>query len=1324
MKKALLPLSLILLLISIFLINNFRNNTETRPVDKKELAEEHSKFKMESEHEKIVEEGKFDEPNKFAELHRMLRTRDGDDGPKYVANYKMKEFLKAKRRKAALGNSVTADLNWIERGPANVGGRTRGLIVDPDDPSGDTWFAGSVGGGVWKTTDAGTSWLPLTDDLPALSTTVLAMAGSNHDVMYAGTGEGFGNADGLIGQGIFKSTDKGETWVQLASTAVSDFFYVNRIVVDPSDEDILLAATNVGIFKSTDGGVTWDEKYSSGRKAQHIIANPKNFNTLYCAINGLGVVKSKDAGDSWFETGEIKAGGRFEIALAPSDTNRIYAANESSILFMTVDGGQSWLELEEEDGSSIGWLGSQGWYDNTIAVSPYNEDIVFMGGIDIWKSTVTLGTVLGISDVQTGGDFDSAFVPSYVGLSFLDGAVGTGNNYWTEIVFNTENLVDVELRTGSGVHQMAHRFLPTSYAYQDYVDIPFEAWDVTNNKQLAISFVDIDRNGEFNLRLTRGDVIFIHDVDYDANGADVNIGQDVSGIKYENMYVVGLKGQIGVAWDAANLPTASVNITTGDVLVASKNSEAVTDGYNYYGPVAFGVHVDQHNLVMIPVDEATNSFRILNGNDGGVGISDDGGVTWRETDQSGYNTTQFYGVDKNNGTNEYIGGTQDNGTWQSNPGEDASALTAYKDRVGGDGFEAAWHYTDPLKMIGGSQYNTLYRTIDGWQTREAASVGFDDWSNSSNSPFISKVAESNSDPDLVFTISRAGVWRSDNFAKDWTLSPIADGDLSSGGYFSYAQVEISIADPQVVWAGAYMSNSGSILVSKDGGLTFNTTSNYANLGLVSGIATHPTDPATAYVLFSISGAPKILKTTNYGESWEDISGFSGSTSSSGFPDVAVYDLVVMPYNTDIIWAGTEIGLFVSNDGGSSWIYSNNGFPAVAIWDMKIVNDQVVVGTHGRGIWSVTLPELSNYTPPAATLSPRLNSTNLALDGVTLNVSLRSVYDSTVVMVNGTAEKTVLSTSVTDMVIPIETAQTGNLDVQLVSFKDGKQYKSSTKSVFNATLLAPRNGYVTDFSSNAEDFFSNNMTVEVATGFTNEALNTPHPYEENVPDYIALVRVPIVVASEDALLKYDDVAIVEPGDPGSVFGDSDFWDYAIVEGFDGTEWKPLLDGYDASANGNWLDAYNSGSSGNSSMFVSHTINLLDFFNAGDTVLIRFRLFTDQYTTGWGWLIDNVSIQEQLVDVNTDYVPTTFALNQNYPNPFNPSTIISFSVPKLADVALEVYSITGELVKVLMKGNLNAGSYEAKFNASQLSSGVYFYRLTAGDFVQTKKMMLIK
>ena len=173
--------------------------------------------------------------------------------------------------------------------------------------------------------------------------------------------------------------------------------------------------------------------------------------------------------------------------------------------------------------------------------------------------------------------------------------------------------------------------------------------------------------------------------------------------------------------------------------------------------------------------------------------------------------------------------------------------------------------------------------------------------------------------------------------------------------------KISLVDANFVWSGSSISDFSRIAVSIDKGETWTETANYpnVNMGRITGLATHPNSVNTAYALFSQANGPKVLKTNDLGQSWIDISGFITNVdeSNNGFPDVATYSLLVMPFDTNRIWAGTEIGLFESLDGGSTWVYSDNGLPAVGIWEMKIVNDEIILATHGRGIWTVSMPEL-------------------------------------------------------------------------------------------------------------------------------------------------------------------------------------------------------------------------------------------------------------------------------------------------------------------------------------------------------------------------------
>jgi hypothetical protein len=153
-----------------------------------------------------------------------------------------------------------------------------------------------------------------------------------------------------------------------------------------------------------------------------------------------------------------------------------------------------------------------------------------------------------------------------------------------------------------------------------------------------------------------------------------------------------------------------------------------------------------------------------------------------------------------------------------------------------------------------------------------------------------------------------------------------------------------------------MNATSRVFVSTDGGTVFKATNGYEiPLGNLSGLVAHPSRPSTAFALFSFAGTPKILRTDNLGESWTDISGYSGT--SAGFPDVAVYSLQVTDTIPETIWAGTEIGLFITEDKGKSWHYADNGLPAVSIWELKQKGNQVIAATHGRGVWSVNLDEV-------------------------------------------------------------------------------------------------------------------------------------------------------------------------------------------------------------------------------------------------------------------------------------------------------------------------------------------------------------------------------
>ena len=1347
---------------------NLSQNIEKQPVGIS--AEMLRRMHFEKKQKNIpADKFKFDNPNEYFNYHWGIRTRKSETAPGYTQDYKVKELQKAfaSNRYKSKQSLRTTGLPFIERGPANVPGRTRAILTMPQDPQ-KIWLAGAVGGGIWKTTDGGQVWVHKTPNMPSLAISWLDACKSNPNVIYASTGEANGAGVGIIGDGVFKSTDGGETWTQLASTAGKrEFTFINRIIVDPNNPDVVLLCTSQGgwesvfrseIYRSDDGGQTWQRVHQGDAWIYQIIANPMNFNTIYATSWGKGVLKSTDGGFTWFDSslGFNKVEGRIELAIAPTDTSRIYAAAQGAIsgtgsdLYVSYNAGAEWSYIEQKyDSKAVDFFRGQGDYDNTILVNPYNEDEVYYGGVSIWKTTMKVGTETGqipVIDVKVAqGDFSIWDFVNF-GADFFNGQLATGED------LTLDEFVDVEVRTGPGLKQMAHRFtvnkqgagVPDStYIYQDYVEVPFEVWDITNNKQLMVSFRDQQEDGKFNLiyQYTEdGDeanhsreYIYVHNVTY-ANTPNVNIATD-GGIRHRKMYFFWPVLREGLSWDPVNLAVDTISIDYENLQVVKRFGDLtpVADAYEDYvenqNPAyadntftTFGFHPDHHNLVAIPLGEISRRFRILNANDGGVYISNastspgvnDGDWTYAG---STYNTGQFYSVAKKPGFDEYLGGLQDNGTWKTPKGEVASSTTNYEAVWGGDGFDVLWHYTNPKKMMISIYNNTFYRTEDEGRTWVPSSSGINGFK-----PFFSKLANSNSRPDAIYTVSSRGVYRSNDFGKRWSLTEITD----QWGFTNFIDIKVSQANPDIIWAGSGISNDMKVHVSVDGGVTFSPTNMYqgAELGVLSGLATHPYQDSTAYVLFSFAGGPKILRTTDLGQTWEDISGFnSNSTSSNGFPDVAVYCLLVRPDNSDILWAGTEIGIFESIDNGQSWTFLNSDLGAAAVWDMNVMDDQVVIATHGRGIFTATLP-----ATPEIVVVPEILATGTMLDGnLGVEVAFNSPYDSSFIYINGTEIGKYMNTQVGKGLITISGATVGDsLGISFVSYRNGKAYSATPtfERIFNVN--APTTVYVEDFNNGSDDFVGNGFTIATVNGFDNSAIHTEHPYPEgsgNPGDTLAIfyqLRTPIIVADKNAYIEYKDIAIVETGETGAIYPQESFYDYVVVEASDdGLHWQPLVRGYDANKDPAWLNAYNNEQDGDQSMFVKEKFDLLRYFNANDTIFIRFKLFSDPLTTGWGWSIDDLSIQNVITGIEEDDKNDLVL----FPNPAYEMLNINYHLTDNSPVQIRIVNMQGQLVEKLAFGSQTAGEHRQQINISTLKPGLYVLNMDK-EGKSFKRKLIIK
>ena len=1306
---------------------------------------------------------KTDKPGKFLELHRGIRTRDGELAPRYEQNYKWKELRKAKehasaRKRTTSGRTKTNGvIAWVERGPGNVPGRTRALLNVPGDATHNTWLAGSATGGIWRTSDGGNSWSERSDDFPALPISSFACT-DDGSVIYASTGEFVSSVYSAIGNGIFKSTDKGQTWQQLLSTNNHpEFSVVTRVITDPADGHVIVATTvphnlstdnTSSIMRSSDGGITWTKPKEVTGILEQVIASPDDFDIQYVSQNGVGVWKSTDGGVTWELSDEgMTPHGRIELAISPVDPEKLYAAAEGSLsgtqsdLYYSDDAGLSWSLVDVRfNNSPVDFFEGQGFYDNTILCDPFDVNKVYFGGVSLFRAT--LGSVSSILDnwtIREAGTSGSIFLQSFRNIEW---------DHERLAVDDSKPKMQVQLRFGPGKSQKAHRFFvpagatsnvaATDYTYQDYVSIPLEAWDVTNPstpRQLMVSFRDQNRNG-FDLvpqKLDGSDppqqhsreYLYIHSKTYHPTIPGSEIAAN-GGHEKNLVYNIFPALAPGATWPLS-FPESEIAIRYSGISKYSATTVICADGRGLFDNknkadqvnLDRGVHPDHHYMVPVIVNSAAKTYKIILANDGGVFVSKvstnpgtlEGDWQFRGI---GYNTGQFYGADKRPGEDQYIGGLQDNGTRISPAGVDADAESSYEFAIGGDGFEVLWNNKEENKILGSVYYGQISRTTNGGGSWNTATTGLNP--NATEFPFVTKLANSKDFPDRVFTIGSQGVYISHNFGETWALTAIPDDFVIGSGF--YLDVEVSRANANIIWAGSGMTNTGPLLrslhVSKDGGETFGPTQNYTTvkLGNITKLASHPLDDQTAFAIFSFPGSPKILRTTNLGETWEDISGFEGGAPGTrGFPDVAVYCLYVRPDNPDIIWAGTEIGIVESTDNGESWALMED-FPPVSVWDMKGQDNQVVIATHGRGIWTANL-EADQVTgkPPAIVASGTAPSGDLVL-----RIHSPEPSDSLQVMVESMISKTYYDVPSGPMDLALTSIPPGEMNVRMIAYQGKVPYQSGNHRMQHARILAPKSSYSSYFNT-LNDLQVRGLSLAAFSGNTlqRRSLQTPHDYEVDKV-YEMLIRTPIKVSATMPLLFYRDIAIVEPGH-----------DSVVVEAtLNGLDWVPLAAGYDATFEGDeaaaWRNAWLHKRPGTTAMFVKHELDFSDKFDVGDLILFRFRLLSGLTITAWGWALDYVSIQE--LPVAQEPTPMNHSPLSIFPNPTSGKATIDYTLKEVSEISVRVIDVYGKLSAVLASGQRHAGYHSEDLDLSVLQPGTYVVMLQSADGRMVSKITLVR
>ena len=356
---------------------------------------------------------------------------------------------------AQVNTSYLTSLKWRTVGPYR-GGRTVGASGVAQQPN--VFYIGVNNGGVWKTDDYGRTWNPIFDDQPTGSIGDVAVAPSNPNVVYAGSGEGIQRPDLSTGNGLYRSADAGKTWEHRGLENVQQ---IGGLAIDPKNEDRIFVAalghpygpnTERGVYRSLDGGKNWSKVFyiDENTGAVQVTIDPSNLNIIYADLwagrqgpwengqwNGTesGLYKSMDGGDTWKKLTQglptTQQGlSRIGFCIAPSNNKRLYATVEAGKyggIYRSDDAGESWKLM---NGDERYWGRGDDFAE--VKVDPLNPDIVYTAGVVVWKSTDGAKTWTGFRGAPGGDDYHRIWInplhPEILLIASDQGAIVTVNS--------------------------------------------------------------------------------------------------------------------------------------------------------------------------------------------------------------------------------------------------------------------------------------------------------------------------------------------------------------------------------------------------------------------------------------------------------------------------------------------------------------------------------------------------------------------------------------------------------------------------------------------------------------------------------------------------------------------------------------------------------------------------------------------------------------------------------------------------------------------------------------------------------------------------------
>jgi len=675
------------------------------------------------------------------------------------------------------------------------------------------------------------------------------------------------------------------------------------------------------------------------------------------------------SGTSWHNLGPTNFAGRVSaLAVDPTNSSLIYRGTAGGGLWKSTDGGTSWAPLTDSLGNlSIG----------AVAVAPSNPQILYVG---TGEGALGIDGIDGIGFIKsTDGGLTWTLPTSVLAPKFF--ALSVHPTHSSEILAATSN--GIEKSTDGGA-TWTTKF--SQYAGTEVVRVPgspskilASVWDIRSASATWNGFLYRSTDGGETWTKIGGTGI----APFDPNTGRLSLA--IAPTSHSKIYALAASAsgdskncdadkvdQIGIyrSTDGGSTWTFRSNPVTGtcpstdtdpgfDSILAGQgwyaNSLRVSTtasntvfagGLDLWKSVNGGlnwtkrshwdleptdshyVHADIHALVWA-------GTKLLIGNDGGMNRTVDAGMTF-----SGMNvgvvTRQFYSVGVS-ATNRdlVIGGAQDNGTNIRN-----DATTTYKELIGGDGFAVAVNSSNPQILYGTVYGSRVFRSQNGGSTFDEVTPNF---AAGENTPFISPLTMDPNNPSVLYTGSNF-LWRTTNGGTTWQKTSSTDlGDGSEVGYITKIAVAKSNSNMILTATG-----SGTVSKSSDGGTTWTKLS-----GLPDSYAAHvefdPTTADTFYVSFTTTAPTgRLYKTGDGGGTFTEI--------DSGLPRFPVHVVRVDPGDANTLYAGTDVGLFRSTDGGASWARFGTDLPAVSIWDIAILPDgsMMRIATHGRGFFELQI----------------------------------------------------------------------------------------------------------------------------------------------------------------------------------------------------------------------------------------------------------------------------------------------------------------------------------------------------------------------------------